>query len=146
MKGLKIYHPYGSVGELPWQLREGFEFGGEADEFRLAKCSSGIRTFNEEVEDRAKIAEIQGAIRGADRVIFLGFHFHSQNMDILTPATRHSGAANKQAYATAINRSGSDVTRITGQIVQLGGFGTVHVDKSWDCDGLFREFGTTFIA
>jgi hypothetical protein len=28
MKGLNIYHPYGSVGDLPWQSGDGIEFGG----------------------------------------------------------------------------------------------------------------------
>jgi len=57
MNSLNIYHPYGTVGALPWQSREGIQFGEEADEFSLGKCSSGIRTFNEEVEDKAKLIE-----------------------------------------------------------------------------------------
>jgi len=38
------------------------------------------------------------------------------------------------------------VARIVSKIAQLGGFGIIHVDKSWNCNGLFREFETTFIA
>jgi hypothetical protein len=72
MKGLNIYHPYGSVGDLPWQSGEGIEFGSEANEFRLLESSSRIRTFNEEVEDKTKIEEIRKAIATTNRVIFFG--------------------------------------------------------------------------
>ena len=40
MKGLNIYHPYGSVGDLPWQSGDGIEFGGEVDVSGLWKSSS----------------------------------------------------------------------------------------------------------
>jgi hypothetical protein len=65
MKGLRIYHPYGSVGDLPWQSGDGIEFGAEVDEFGLLKSSSRIRTFNEEVEDTTKIGEIRDAMCAA---------------------------------------------------------------------------------
>jgi hypothetical protein len=149
MKGLNIYHPYGSVGDLPWQSGEGIEFGAEADEFGrlLLKSSSGIRTFNEEVEDRTKIEEIRNAISAANRVIFLGFHFHPQNMDLIKPPIGSSATGEVPiAYATAFHRSSSDLRIIEAQIVQLRTFSGVCIDKSWDCAGIFREFGTTWLG
>ena len=142
MKGLKIYHPYGSVGDLPWQSEEGIEFGAEADELGLLESSSRIWTFNEEVEDNTKIRKI---LSSATRIIFLGFHFHPQNMDLMKAPNAHTSTANKQAYATAIARLLSDQTLIQTQISQLG-CGTIHIKKDWDCLGLFREFGTTWLG
>jgi hypothetical protein len=144
MKGLRIYHPYGSVGDLPWQSGEGIEFGAEADEFGLLKSSSRIRTFNEEVEDRTKTGEIQDAIRNATRVIFLGFHFHPQNVDLITPPNAQSGGANQFAYATALNRSSHDVTLIQNQLSKMG-IARCFIDN-WDCARLFREFETGWVS
>jgi hypothetical protein len=149
MKGLNIYHPYGSVGDLPWQSGEGIEFGAEVDEFGrlLLKSSSRIRTFNEEIKDRTKIEEIRNAISAANRVIFLGLHFHQQNMDLIKPAIAPSVTADiPMAYATAFHRSSSDLRIIETQIVRLRTFSGVRVDKSWDCAGIFREFGTTWLG
>jgi hypothetical protein len=147
MKGLNIYHPYGSVGDLPWQSGKGIEFGAEADGAGLLKSSSRIRTFNEEVEDSAKIQEIQDAVCAASRIIFLGFHFHAQNMDLIRPQIAHGGAANQEAYATALNRSSSDVRHISQQISKMGRFrdADVYISSNWDCAGLFREFQTTWL-
>lgn len=147
MKGLNIYHPYGSVGDLPWQSGEGIEFGAEANEFRLVESSSRIRTFNEEVEDKTKIGKIQNAISTANRVIFLGFHFHPQNMDLIKPPIAPSVTDDiPMAYATAVHRSSSDLRIIETQISRLRTFSGVRVDKSWDCAGIFREFGTTWLG
>jgi hypothetical protein len=47
---LKVLHPYGSVGNLPWQSKtNAVRFGGERDGNDLATLSAGIRTYNEEV-------------------------------------------------------------------------------------------------
>jgi len=149
MKGLNIYHPYGSVGDLPWQSAEGIEFGAEGDEFGLLllKSSSGIRTFNEEVEDRTKIEEIRNAISAANRVIFLGFHFHPQKMDLIKPPIAPSATGDvPMAYATAFHRSSSDLRIIETQIARLRTFSGVCVDKNWDCAGVFREFGTMWLG
>jgi hypothetical protein len=147
MNGLRIYHPYGSVGDLPWQSGEGIEFGGGADEFRLLKSSSRIRTFNEEVEDRTKVGKIQDAVCNASRVIFLGFHFHAQNMELIKSPDAHSGAGNQEAYATAFRRSSSDVNLIQEQIQKLRRFRAgCNISKDWDCAGLFREFGTRWLG
>jgi hypothetical protein len=144
MKVLNIYHPYGSVGDLPWQSREGIEFGAETDEFGrlLLKSSSRIRTFNEEVEDSTKIEEIQSAMSNANRVIFLGFHFHQQNVDLITPPNAQSGTAS--AYATAYNRSAHDKRFIYQQILKMG-MRECLIDD-WDCTRLFSEFGTTWLG
>jgi hypothetical protein len=141
---LTMYHPYGSVGDLPWQSGEGIEFGGEADEFRLLKCSSRIRTFNEEVEDKVKIGEIQNAVANAKRVIFLGFHFHPQNMELIKPPV--ASAAKQEAYGTVLHRSGADSKLIEEQISKLGRFERRCYMLGRDCAGLFSEFGTTWLS
>ena len=110
------------------------------------KSSSRIRTFNEEVEDSTKIEEIRDAVGTASRIIFLGFHFHPQNMELITPNTQSGAADLGEAYATALNRSPADVNLIMGQVVRLRRLTACNIDSKWDCAGLFREFGTTWLG
>jgi hypothetical protein len=144
-KRLTIFHPYGLVGRLPWQSGDGVGFGAEIDENTLAKCSSGIRTFNEELEDREQLEKIQSIITNFDRIVFLGFHFHNQNVALLQ-ARQNAGARNKQAFATAIHRSAPDIEKIKNDIKGIAAVGTLHVGEHWDCSKLFNQFGTTFMS
>src|SRR5262245_16819274 len=134
-KRLMIYHPYGRVAPLPWQARDGVGFGAEIDEHTLAKCSSGIRTFNEELEDREQLAKIQSIITNFDRIVFLGFHFHNQNVALLQ-ARQNAGARNKQAFPTAIHRSAPDIEKIKNDIKNIAAVGTPYVGEHWDCSKL----------
>jgi hypothetical protein len=55
---LKILHPYGVVGHLPWQSQTGVvTFGGEPSAQDLVLLSEQIRTYNEEVDDTAKVCD-----------------------------------------------------------------------------------------
>ena len=50
---LKIFHPYGSLGPLPWQSDEdavGFG-GGPFGQYDTVKMANGIRTFSERMAD-----------------------------------------------------------------------------------------------
>src|SRR5262249_22583782 len=52
-KNLRIVHPYGKLGDLPWQSSSGVNFGGHEyphPDYLLA-MAGGIRTFNEEMRD-----------------------------------------------------------------------------------------------
>jgi hypothetical protein len=87
MGNLKIIHPYGVVGCLPWQTSDmnGVRFGGEKEGTDILKISGQIRTFTEHVHDEESIDAIKGEVENADVIIFLGFAFYDQNMDILRP-------------------------------------------------------------
>lgn len=107
---LKILHPYGLVGNLPWQSRTNFvQCGGGAGNNQAA-LSNQIRTYNEEVDDKQKIADIRGALAEAQLIMFLGFHFHKQNVELLSPTARDPRLSGKVAvYATQGNRSFADL-------------------------------------
>jgi hypothetical protein len=51
---LRIYHPYGSLGVLPWQVRNNensVPFGGSEYGDDLNLIADEIKTFNEQLED-----------------------------------------------------------------------------------------------
>jgi hypothetical protein len=83
-KRLKIFHPYGQVGSLPWQEKAiPIEYGDEVDTHMLINAASQIQTFTEQVEDEDKLTAMRGAMADADALIFLGFAFHEQNMALI---------------------------------------------------------------
>ena len=144
---LKILHPYGLVGNLPWQSRTNFvQFGGGAGN-NLAALSNQIRTYNEEVDDKQKIADIRGALAEAQRIMFLGFHFHKQNVELLSPAARDPRLSGKVAvYATQGNRSYADLEIIQDRRLPLILHGRTTLTGSsvtdlQGCKELFRDFG-----
>jgi hypothetical protein len=147
MRQLKIIHPYGVVGNLPWQEGLRVPFGVELHSTDLIAAAKGIRTFNEQIDDVALLRNLSEEISGARRIVFLGSHFHNQNMDLLrsSPPLRGSQV---EVFGTAFNRSDADVTIIEGRIRDLlsparGGMWKIAVRKGMDCAGLFKEYGTT---
>jgi hypothetical protein len=146
---LKVVHPYGVVGKLPWQSKvDAVRFGGEENGNDLGKLSEHIRTYNEEVDDKEKINEIRKAIEEARRMVFLGFHFHKQNVELLSPdkdQPDYSGGA-VVVYATQVNRAPADVEII--ETIRLPSI--LHGKKTLPsssfktergCKELFRDFG-----
>jgi hypothetical protein len=85
-------------------------------------------------------------VRTANRVNFLGFHFHTQNVDLITPPNAQSDMADQFAYATALNRSSYDVTPIQEQISKMGITPARCQIGNWDCARHFREFQTTWLG
>jgi hypothetical protein len=82
VKRIRIIRAYGSLGPLEWQQPDGVPFGAQLEHTDLFEISKRIRTYTEQ-----NAADIKGAINAeieASRiVVFLGFGFHQQNMELL---------------------------------------------------------------
>lgn len=77
---LEVLHVDGSIGSLPWKGGEvPFGFSGGLNFLGLAQ---GIKTFTESV-DSATADHIRSRIVGAETIVFLGFGWLPQNLDIL---------------------------------------------------------------
>jgi hypothetical protein len=143
----RIYHPYGKVAPLPWEsTAKGLEFGadtqsGEAD---LSNLYDNIRTFNEEVAEGEDLTAIRTGLDEAERIIFLGFHFHLQNM-ILISSKSVGSLQISDIFATALDRSSSDIQIILERINSALGRERralrPHIERHDDCKGLFRNYG-----
>jgi len=142
--GLRIYHPYGQVGPLPWQERNGVPYGAEgADILSIAR---GIKTFTEGQDDEGVMTPILQVMSGAETVVFLGFAYHQQNLDLITPPTSIAS----RVFGTAHGISNSDQKAVTASLKQMlepVDCGDVevnlHVSK---CAGLFDEFWRSLSA
>jgi len=142
---LPIIHPYGVVGCLNWQPGLRIGFGEEIHPHRLIDVALKIRTFNEQIEDEDALSNMAEWISDASRLVFLGFHFHDQNMELLrSKLPARGGLVN--IYCTGVDRSDSDLHIIHSQISEMlssrGGTHKICIERRWDCSGLFKEFGT----
>jgi hypothetical protein len=146
---LKIFHPYGQVGFMPWEKSERRKVGfGASDYGELIELSREIRTFNEQLEDKGELSAIREQVGNAHRIIFLGFHFHHQNMELLMASGPGRGGM-VHSYATALDRSEADKTWIDSQIRQLlserSGSWNIYVERDCDCKRLFKDYGATWL-
>jgi len=89
VKKLKIYHPYGSVGKIKGLTinNDGLvvDFGESCDSTKLLQVSKQVKTFTEQVEDKTEIESIRQLVLEVETIVFLGFSFQQQNMDLLAP-------------------------------------------------------------
>lgn len=114
---LKIYHPYGQVGKLPWQLnntRAAIPFGSENPS--LLEIAAQIKTFNERVHDDGTLTEMRDVFRSAQQIVFLGFAFHRQNLELLDP---NAPCEANKIFATAFNISRSDCNVIEEDLIAI---------------------------
>ncbi len=98
MEKLRMIHPYGCIGRLFGQVgKSPRSFGKLVHDHDVFDRSEGIRTYTEAVD--AQISKtINSWFVDARQVVFLGFGFHKQNMDLFgerqpTPEIRIFGTS-----------------------------------------------------
>jgi hypothetical protein len=122
VNSINIYHPFGSVGLLPWQVNSSpMEFGAEPNPDQLLQLSKKIKTFTESTEpDSSEIRLIRKHVSCADRLVFIGFAFHPMNMQLIAPENKKDiDSTSIKCYATTYNISESDKEVISEQINEL---------------------------
>lgn len=82
VQDLKIIRPYGGIGSILPASTDFVAYGGETD---LLKVIPRIRTYTES-EAIHDGSALESAIVNARLVMFLGFGFHAQNMELLKVA------------------------------------------------------------
>jgi len=96
LSDLQIIHPYGVVGNVP--------FGSPRANY--LELAAGIKTYTEQLGEEDVIHGMANEIRRAECIIFLGFAYHRQNLQILSPAVPMS---TKPVFGTAFGMSDADV-------------------------------------
>jgi hypothetical protein len=108
---MNIYHPYGTVGELPWMKKSGIgtiDYGEEPQAGHLLQLSAGIKTFTEGTDDEdSDILSIRASVVDADRFVFLGYAYHPLNMKILLGDASKSRRT-RRVFGTAFGMSKYD--------------------------------------
>lgn len=110
---LEILRPYGSVGALPWQNSDikKIDFG-KCNTEHLLESSKIIKTFTETTENNTSINLITNLLQGAEKIVFLGFAFHPQNLELLKSKVSESS----QIFGTSLGLSEMDKSSIKNDL------------------------------
>ncbi|QLC25823.1 hypothetical protein HFP57_12865 [Parasphingopyxis algicola] len=142
---LRIYHPYGSLGNLPYQDGgEKIEYGAQANPTNLVRMAKRIRTYSEARSEDTALDYAQQQISRCTNLVFLGFGFLEQNIKLLT-LPEHLSRTTLRFFASTydIPRPKWELTKervSTACKVQApNGVFTDKVDG--DCEAFWREYG-----
>jgi len=147
---LKVYHPYGSIGNLfQGSTDQVIEFGKNTEGLNIVDISESIKTYTEQIEEDDTLKNIKREVADAETIVFLGFGFNEQNMNILAPTSRTN---TRRVFATAFKISDPDVNAIHQKINStLHKHGTsqyfspdkIHVRNTLTCAKFFDEYQIT---
>lgn len=143
IKLLSIYHPYGSVGLLPWYGQGGaMEFGAEPNANQLLELTNKIKTFTEGTDPGSSdILAIKEHVCQADKLVFIGFAFHKLNMQLISPDNcERIDKKEPKCYATTFGISESDKKVISEQICHLYNTNVGVNMANLACSAFFSEF------
>jgi hypothetical protein len=118
VKSATFVHPYGSLGS-PFPGEAAYVAFGDED-FDLVSASQRIKTYSETVES-STAALIKQMIENAETLVFLGFAFHQQNMNLLetTDQFKIRSSAAKRIFATTYNFSESDKNVVANMLKDM---------------------------
>lgn len=135
VESLEVLHPYGTLGPLPWQGSPAVPFGGAHVD--LATAYNSIRTYSEQLEDKTELQKIEQVVETAETVVFLGFGFHKQNVDLLSGPTSDQ----KAVFATACGVSDSQRRAFAARIrAGISLEATIRMEDA-TCDKFFAQHG-----
>lgn len=142
---IEIYHPYGQAGSLPWARGQvNIEFGDEPSVEQLLQLSFQIKTFTEGTsEDESHINAIRNTINQAESLIFLGFAYYKQNLELLQPRYAGSGPkmSNKLCIGTSIGISDYDTHQIKNEFPSLFKIsGSKTFINNVECNKIFHNY------
>jgi hypothetical protein len=147
IKTLTIIHPYGKVGDLYWQNPNNhvrFGYSGAP----LLPIAQQIKTFTEGLDDEAMIEDIHDHVSGAHTLVFLGFAFHSSNLELLAPKRKTNV---ERIFATIYGISAWDVITINHNINRMlsyeGNSKNTNINIAHDtCVRFFHQYSLTLRA
>jgi hypothetical protein len=136
-ENLEIFHPYGTIGKLPWQNSEnGIAFGASPSEQDVILAATILKTFTEGVDPNStEIDQLRSVVKNANQLVFLGFAYHRLNLDLLIGGP---GAIQREGpiLGTAHGISSPDREEIVREVRPLG----VASMTDFTCRDLFRQY------
>ncbi|NLR39050.1 SIR2 family protein [Novosphingobium sp. ERW19] len=137
---LDIVHPHGSIGRLPWQKGEApqAEWGVEQP-WNIHAIAAQLKSLNERSTDRNALRDIRLSVASAKRLVFLGFGFQPQNVDLLFENTL---SHNPEVLISTYGMSSGNAATVAQMIRRLAGLETadqlmISPNKAWE---VLRDF------
>lgn len=145
LRGLEIYHPYGTVGCLPWMDGSNkISFGGSPTPEQLIKLAMGILTFTEGSNvNESEMANARNILSRSERIAFLGFAFHRINLELLYPAPLKRAPNDMcSIYATGFGISDPDAQSIRSDLVSYAGVNPawINIAQGVSCAQFFGSY------
>ena len=139
---LCVYHPYGSVGALPWMKKgPSIPFGEKAKPQQLVELLKMIRTFTEGTSpESSNISEIRESMSSANRIAFLGFAFHELNLQLLSSKQKYENKSIVHYFASSFGISDSDKDLIKRKIKSMYKISPRDHMVNSKCKDFFNEF------
>jgi hypothetical protein len=152
LSAIEIFHPYGTVGLMPWSGEtDSIAFGATTSAVHLIKLSRKIKTFTEVVEpEDARVDRIRERMCEAQRLVFLGFAFHPMNVELLLPPGAPITAnAKRRVFGTGVGLSRAAVDDIRldlGSRLGMDASG-LYLARGVGCHKLFQDHrrGLSFV-
>lgn len=150
MNEVPIIHPYGVIGRLPWQPEDGSEplVFGQVDRINLVKAAERIRTFTEGQDDPVLMKSLHMTIQQAHTVVFLGFSFGRQNLNLLAP---DGSTVVRRVYGTSLGLTPEECEVIkleVGNMIRQGWQQITPEPKLYSetCTDMLRRVGRALTA
>jgi len=144
VNSIEIHHPYGVVGNLPWQEGKSVQFGATPSATQLIKLAEQIKTFTEGTNpESSEIIAIRKSTAAAENIVFLGFAYHKQNLILISPnslSPEKFGTTNY--YGTALGISDSDCKSINEELRDFKHTDIFekNINNTLNCSSLFKEY------
>lgn len=143
---LQIIHPYGMLAPLEVAICS-------INTQHVANAPTYLKTYDENPNDN-ELIRIRSLVTAAQKIIFLGFGFHQQNMDLLGFPRPVSSKKSVDIFGTAMGLSSRKKERIIHSLGTGSSRGftvTQQLDRDTDfsfdtCKDLIDEHGDAFFA
>lgn len=120
LSSIPVLHAYGTLGDLG-SASPHVPFGG--NEYCVAFAARNIATYTEDAPTE-RVEAIREKIHSADKIIFLGCAYHSQNLDILFGENRHRVKA--PIWGTAVAMPARQLRRANEELRQVSSSVELH--------------------
>jgi hypothetical protein len=148
VKRMHIYHPYGTVGLLPWLGMEApIDYGQVPTARELLELSAQIKTFSESAHEvDGSLASARNAITNAARIVFLGFAFHRQNVELLFPEVGAPVRTTARAlFGTSLGLSDSKRAALRSELENRSCIPQAKIElQPLKSAGIWQEYGHDF--
>jgi len=102
-----------------------------------------IRTFSEQIDDNASVAEIKTTLSEARLIVFLGSAFHQQNLEVLKVEID----PNAKVLCTARGVSDGDLKVVKSEIASIFSTQEIMIDfAKLHCNEFFENYWRTLTS
>lgn len=141
VEGMKIVHPYGSLGNL-YGNRNSSSIPFGATGIELSDIYVNINTFSEQINDDQIKSKIVNYCANASKALYIGFSYGVANMQLMDVSNFKRPSSDPiPVYGTAYGMSDDDISVVRGSVMQnFGGRTHPPVIENIMCSAFLDRF------